>query len=64
MCDITVFSHPDKKYDGNGVYLSQGVLKARQAVVFNVVLDPDGNATLPSSVVSAGSSTARPSNTW
>ena len=43
MCDITIFSHPDKKYDGNGVYLSQGVLKARQAVVFNVVLDPAGN---------------------
>ena len=43
MCDITIFSHPDKKYDGLGIYLSQGVLKARQAVVFNVVLDPDGN---------------------
>ena len=43
MCDVSVFNHPDKKYDGNGVYLSQGVLKARQAVVFNVVLDPDGN---------------------
>jgi hypothetical protein len=43
MCDIAIFSHPDKKYDGNGIYLSQGVLKAQQAVVFNVVLDPDGN---------------------
>ena len=43
MCDITIFSHPDAKYNGLGVYLSQGVLKAQQAVVFNVVLDPDGN---------------------
>ena len=43
MLDIAVFTHPDKKYDGLGIYLSQGVLKAQQAVVFNVVLDPDGN---------------------
>jgi hypothetical protein len=43
MCDLTVFSHSDKMYDGLGIYLSQGVLKAREAVVFNVVLDPDGN---------------------
>src|ERR1019366_5680854 len=43
MCDIAIFSHPDKKYDGNGIYLSQGVLKAQQAVVFNVVLDHEGN---------------------
>jgi hypothetical protein len=43
MCDITIFSHPDQKYDGLGVYLSQGVLKAQQAVVFNVVLDEEGN---------------------
>jgi hypothetical protein len=43
MCDITIFSHPDRKYDGLGIYLSQGVLKARQAVVFNVVLDEEGN---------------------
>src|ERR1039457_1040782 len=42
MCDITIFSHPDPQYDGLGVYLSQGVLKAQQAVVFNVVLDTDG----------------------
>jgi hypothetical protein len=43
MCDISIFSHPDAKYNGLGVYLSQGVLKARQAVVFNVVLDEEGN---------------------
>src|ERR1039457_3703772 len=43
MCDIAIFSHPDPQYNGLGVYLSQGVLKARQAVVFNVVLDEEGN---------------------
>jgi hypothetical protein len=43
MCDIAIFSHPDARYNGLGVYLSQGVLKAQQAVVFNTVLDEEGN---------------------
>src|ERR1039457_1012176 len=51
MYDVSVFNHPDKKYDGNGVYLSQGVLKARQAVVFNVVLDEEGNPITRKQVV-------------
>ena len=45
MCDITIYSHPDAKYNGLGMYLSQGVLKGRQGLVFNVVLDAEGNPT-------------------
>src|ERR1035441_4440996 len=42
LFDLSIMDHSDPQYDGQGFYLSNGVLRAGTGVVFNVVLDEEG----------------------
>src|ERR1035441_1112493 len=42
MIDMSIMDHSDPQYDGQGFYFSNGVLSAGTGVVFNTVLDEDG----------------------